>query len=391
MDSDAKILLLTVQELPESACDGPLGKVAEDELGWNYRKYRKAKKDLVESGYLHEWKWQDGRGRWVTEQLMSNVTLTRDEAGDVRDGNPPPESPSEQVPTVGFPRGRKAGSYLPGDKDRDKTSPHPPSKAQAQAQREPEQEQEQEQEQELAPDPNPDPEPNPDPDPDPEPPTEVEAHPPADTEAEPPPEVAVETDPTAPPAAESGTDPELILAERLLLSLRHSHTDLLLGVREARGLADQAAEWLRRGVPAADLRRALTAYLPGNGVRSAVGFLRHRLTVKMPVPDAPEAPTPFAAPPPLGAQTPLGAPTPPAAQEAPPGPPSRPAPLIACEGPGNPHVFRPTADETHCRPCRQEAAWEEHERRYARPRSRPDSSPVVWRDHFDKYAQGLIT
>lgn len=336
MDSDAKILLLTVQELPESACEGSLGKVAETELGWNSRKYRKAKKDLVESGFLHEWKWQDGRGRWVTQQLLSNVTLTRDEAGGVRDGNPP-ESPSEQGPTVGPSRGRKAGSHLPGDEDWGKTTPHPPSKAQAQRE--------------------------PDPDRDPEPPADVD----------------VETDATTAATTPPAEDPELIVAERLLLSLRHSHKDLLLGVREARGLADQAAEWLRRGVPAADLRRALTAYLPSNGVRSAVGFLRHRLTVKMPAPDVGEVPNV------------PDAPNPPNALEAPPEQPPRPAPLIACEGPGNPHVFRPAADETHCGPCRREAAWEKHERRYDRPRSRPDSSPVVWRAHFDKYAQGLIT
>ncbi|MFC9705196.1 hypothetical protein ACFTWD_31385 [Streptomyces sp. NPDC056943] len=160
-------------------------------------------------------------------------------------------------------------------------------------------------------------------------------------------------------------DPELIEAERLLLSLRHSHRDLLLGVREARGLADQAAEWLRRGIPAVDLRRALTAYLPSNGVRSAVGFLRHRLTEKMPPPPPPADTAPAA--------------------------PARPAPLIACEGPGDLHVFRPAAGETHCGPCRREAAWEEHELRHPSPQHTPDPGPVAWRDRFDKYAKGLAT
>ncbi|MFD2008681.1 hypothetical protein [Streptomyces narbonensis] len=314
MDSDAKILLLLVQGLPESACEGALSQVAEAELGWNSRKYRKAKKDLTESGFLHEWKWQDGRGRWVTQQLLSNVTLTRDEASSARKGNPP-ESPSGQTPTVGSSGGRKTGSHLPVDEDCEKNTPHPPPEARA--------------EREPSRDPSPEPGPAP--------------------------EAAPEAD-----ATPSDDDPELFEAERLLLSLRHSHKDLLLGVREARGLADQAAEWLRRGVSAADLRRALTAYLPSNGVRSAVGFLRHRLTEKMPVPDAP------------------------------PKPPTRPA-LVACESPDASHVFRPVAGETWCGPCRRDAAWEEHEQSHGLPRSRPDDKPVPWRERFDRYVEGAVT
>lgn len=340
MNSDAKVLILIVQSLPEEDRYEALGKYAE-ELELTPREYRNARKDLIANGYLHEWKWQNDRGRWVTDQLASNVTLTREEAIALRDGGPP-ESPSDREPKVGPSRSRKARTFKPVDKDWGKDSPHPPSEAQAQREQaqEPPQGQEQPQEPE---------------------------DPPSGTDPD-------DSDPDGP-----GGDPELIAAERLLLSLRHSHRDLLLGVREARGLAEQAAEWLRRGVSAADLCRALTAYLPSNGVRSAVGFLRHRLTVKMPAPVAPDIP---------GA---LGVQGTPNVPEAPPEPPTRPAPLIACEGPGNPHVFRPAADETHCGPCRQEAAWEEHERRYPRPQSHPDSSPVAWRDHFDKYAQGLIT
>ncbi|MEU2243226.1 hypothetical protein ABZ572_27855 [Streptomyces sp. NPDC018338] len=305
MNNDAKVLLLVVQSLPEKDRYDALGAYAEA-LGLTPRQYRNARKDLIANGYLHEWKWQNDRGRWVTDQLTSNVTLTSDEAIALRDGGSPAEPPSERDPMVGSLGTRKVRTYKPVEEDCGKTPPHPPSQA--------------------------DPEREPDP------------------EGDPP----VKDD-----------DPELILAERLLLSLRHSHRDLLLGVREARGLADQAAEWLRRGIPAADLRRALTAYLPSNGVRSAVGFLRHRLTEKMPPPADPAASAP----------------------EAPAGP----VPLIACEGPGAPHVFRPAADETHCGPCRREAAREAHERRHPRPQGAPDPGPVDWRDHFDKYARGLIT
>ncbi|SCE49122.1 hypothetical protein GA0115234_1094313 [Streptomyces sp. DvalAA-43] len=83
----------------------------------------------------------------------------------------------------------------------------------------------------------------------------------------------------------------------MLLSPRHAHPQVHLGVREARGLAEVAAEWIRRGVSAADLRRALTSELPRGGVRSAVGFLRHRLVQRLPAPVA--VPAPPAAPPPV--------------------------------------------------------------------------------------------
>lgn len=321
MNSDAKVLILIVQSLPEKERYEALGKYAEA-LELTPREYRNARKHLIANGYLHEWRWQNERGRWVTDQLASNVTLTSEEAIALRGGGEPPESPSEREPKAGSSRDRNARTYKPVDKDSGKNDPHPPPKARAERE--------------------------PDPDPDPQP--------------DPAPEADIEADP-APPDG----DPEFLTAERLLLSLRHSHKDLLLGVREARGLAEQAAEWLRRGIPAADLRRALTAYLPGTGVRSAVGFLRHRLTEKMPAPLVPDVP------------------------EAPAEPPARPAPLIACEGPGNPHVFRPAVDETRCGPCRREAAWEEHEQRHGLPRSRPDDKPVPWRERFDRYAEGAVT
>ncbi|MFG2277033.1 hypothetical protein ACGFNY_45685 [Streptomyces chartreusis] len=80
----------------------------------------------------------------------------------------------------------------------------------------------------------------------------------------------------------------------MLLSLRHEQRQLHLGVREARTLAGLAAEWLRRGVTAADLRRVLCGGLPAEGVRSAVGFLAHRLQEKLPA--APESACAGAAP-----------------------------------------------------------------------------------------------
>ncbi|MEU5215382.1 hypothetical protein AB0G79_04165 [Streptomyces sp. NPDC020807] len=308
MNSDAKILLLLVQGLPEHERCEALGKYAE-QLELTPRQYRNARKHLIADGYLHEWKYQNENRHWVTEQLLSNVTLTRDEANALRTS----ASPSDRWREVGNGESREARGSKPLDEDwgEDET-PHPPTpRADAAA---PSGEEEGPGEENPAPGPTPNPAPDPAP------------------------------------------HPEVVQAERLLLSLRHSHRDLFLGVREARGLAGTAAEWLRRGVTAGELVRALTAYLPPDGVRSAVGFLRHRLMAKMPEPVA-------AVPPPLARRA-----------------------LIACEGPGDDHVFRPVADETLCGPCRMEAAWQAHHERHPEQTRGPASAWIPWRDRVAQAA-----
>jgi hypothetical protein len=161
-------------------------------------------------------------------------------------------------------------------------------------------------------------------------------------------------------AADRALSPEAAEGERVLLSLRHVRRELYLGVKEARGLAELAARWLLRGVSAGELRRVLSSELPGDGVRSAVGFLRFRLLHKMP----PEQP-PAASPPPAGLH--------------------RVAELMTCSG-ARPeegeeeHVFRPVADETECGPCRRRAAREFWEGQRARTEADPGSPP--WRERF---------
>ncbi|MEV0261477.1 hypothetical protein AB0I49_09040, partial [Streptomyces sp. NPDC050617] len=129
--------------------------------------------------------------------------------------------------------------------------------------------------------------------------------------------------------------PHLAEAERVLLSLRHADRRLRLGVSEARELAGAAAEWFLRGARSGELREALTTGLPPEGVRYAPGFVRRRLTDKLPearsIPEQQRRSR--------------------AAQ-----PPSPPARFATCQGPGSEHVFRPVADETHCGPCRQKRA-----------------------------------
>ncbi|MER6016721.1 hypothetical protein [Streptomyces anulatus] len=151
---------------------------------------------------------------------------------------------------------------------------------------------------------------------------------------------------------------------------------LHLGVAEARVLVGQAVEWLRRGVSAGELRRVLSSDLPEGGVRSAVGFLRHRLAEKMPEATVPAAREVQPTPKPMPEQAPMQeqeqeqeqkqkqdpvpeqVPEPSASGAAP--PPAVPRyvpPLVTCPGPGPEHVFRAMAGETECPDCRQAAAW----------------------------------
>ncbi|GAA2715199.1 MULTISPECIES: hypothetical protein [Streptomyces] len=67
--------------------------------------YTRAKQELIQEGYFHEWPRQGARGRWVTEQLVSSVPLSAEEAVAVRDGKPP----TDDVPTVGEPERRAVG------------------------------------------------------------------------------------------------------------------------------------------------------------------------------------------------------------------------------------------------------------------------------------------
>ncbi|GAA1312545.1 helix-turn-helix domain-containing protein [Streptomyces sanglieri] len=294
LNSDAKILLLHVQSLPGSTTFKPLSELAQ-KLGIKGRAYQKAKQQLVENGYVHEWRSQSGGGRWLTEQLVANTALTGEQASHVRETPPatphaaPPVAapPSTHSPTVGVPTARTAGGYEPVEDNSDKTTPHPPSEP---------------------------------------------------SEASEPERPASTADPTL-----------LARAERVLLSLRHSRRELHLGVREAAKLAVEAVKWLERGLSESDLRQALLAERPKDGVRSAVGFLRYRLVQKLPEPRT--TPELFE--------------------------PARPRELIECQGPGKKHTFRPLLDETECTPCRLIAV----NTMYSEAPS-PAPEPLPWRERF---------
>ncbi|WP_398867011.1 hypothetical protein [Streptomyces stephensoniae] len=294
--SDAKILLLYVQGLPDGQTHLPLSGHAL-KLGIKGRAFQRAKAQLVVNGFVHERRVSGERGLWVTQQLFSNVPLTDTEARAVWSESAvgAAASPGVQFPAVGEPGARVVGGQLPVDEELGKNLSRPPSEA---------------------------------PEPEPEPDADVDTA------------VAVE------PLAELLMEPlvgQEAEAERVLLSLRHSHRGLHLGVAEARGLVAQAAEWLRRGVSGGDLRRVLSSGLPPEGVRSAVGFLRHRLAEKMP-----EAPERERREPLQKVEAPV--PAPPVA------PPYVP-PLVTCQGPGTEHVFRAMGGQTMCPDCEQAAAW----------------------------------
>ncbi|MGW1217061.1 hypothetical protein ACWD6O_04400 [Streptomyces californicus] len=363
--SDAKILVLYVQGLPACDRDKALSEHARSLL-MTGRAYQRAKAQLLVHGYVHERRERIAGGRWRTVQVMSNEPLTADQAARLYAGAPADgyavvgagrvgrthqvgraghaghmglaasdawSAPSARFPTVGEPTGRSVGGQLPADEDLGEDTSHPPTEAGAAEEAEGE--------------------------------GDAAASEPVPGSASVPVPVPVPGLGSAQDsaaalgsaaAAPSGSA-EVLAAERVLLSLRHERRELLLGVREARTLAGLAAEWLRRGVSPGDLRAALTRGLPKDGVRSALGFLAHRLVEKLPAPPA-EQPEPV-----------------------PPPPPPSPLALIACAGPGEEHMFRPNVPwATTCGPCHREeqrAYWED-----MRARTEAAPEPLPWRERF---------
>ncbi|MDW4917415.1 hypothetical protein RB621_28700 [Streptomyces californicus] len=355
--SDAKILVLYVQGLPACDRDKALSEHARSLL-MTGRAYQRAKAQLLVHGYVHERRERIAGGRWRTVQVMSNEPLTADQAARLYAGAPADgyavvgagrvgrtghagqvgraasgawSAPSTRFPTVGEPTGRSVGGQLPADEGLGEDTSHPPTEAGAA--------EEAEGEGDAA---------------------ASESVPGSASVPVPVPGLGSAQDSAAAlgsaAAAPSGSA-EVLAAERVLLSLRHERRELLLGVREARTLAGLAAEWLRRGVSPGDLRAALTRGLPKDGVRSALGFLAHRLVEKLPAPPA-EQPEPV-----------------------PPPPPPSPLALIACAGPGEEHMFRPNVPwATTCGPCHREeqrAYWED-----MRARTEAAPEPLPWRERF---------
>jgi hypothetical protein len=280
LSSHAVHLLAWQLSLPDSA-DEPLSATAQ-RARIKKTAFQNAKRELLAEGFLHEWRTRVDGGRFVTVQLISNESLTAEQAASVRDGRRPapgrarlltdrpaesaeppaqqPSPPSGCFPAAGEPT-RRSGGRLPKKNTGEETPTNqpPPPAADPESQHAP-----------AAPtDPL------------------VTACP---TPADPaPPERPRPAGPE--PTVE---DAALAEAEGLLLSLGRIETRLALPARTARRWAPLAAAWLAAGLTPHQIRRTLTQGLADT--HSPVGALRWRLEHVLP--DVPPPPPPVAAPPP---------------------------------------------------------------------------------------------
>lgn len=239
LSSDAVRLLIWQLSLPPGV-DLPLWQVAQ-RAGIKTTRFIRAKRELADAGYYHEWREQGPGGRWATEQLVSGVPLTAEEAAAVRSGQP-----GARIPAVGEPERRVVGRYpreKTGEKNNQPPHPAPP---------------------EREPDPEPKPEPDQAPEPQPVPPPKPQAEP-------------VDRPATVPP-------PYVTQGGHALTSVSRTERRLRLSGMDIARLAPLAGEWFQRGACLAEVREALTGGLPAH-VHSAVGLIRNRLLRKMP--DAP--------------------------------------------------------------------------------------------------------
>lgn len=78
----------------------------------------------------------------------------------------------------------------------------------------------------------------------------------------------------------------------VLAGLRAVDPRLLLSERDMEHLAAAVEEWLDRGVPPAQITRAVTESLPRDHIRWPARFLAHRLTTLLP-PPLPAGPQPY--------------------------------------------------------------------------------------------------
>ncbi|MGW2276579.1 hypothetical protein [Streptomyces sp. NPDC001770] len=421
MNSDAKIIILYMESLSgvqRPRASGPLWDFARD-AGIEPGPYQRARKFLKREGYLHEWRYRRTGGRWATAQILSNAPSTRQRAeeywerrgeyadldggelaessGHYVDVASPQVAPDDHFPATGVPGSPSVGDSLPHVKTLGNSYPLPTrpvreskterksfgrkfGKVSQFAEEEgegfwaeppewlndlesemPEREGKQGEpagrgERGLGAASVPVPvrpasEPvAPVPVPVRVPVASAPVHEPAQA-AEPEPE----RKPQPKPVEEWGA--EEVAAERVLLSLGRVSGQLRLGVQEARQMVDLAAEWMRRGVSAAELKRALVTLLPEAGVHSPPGFVRKRLVIKMPAPlEYFAAGTGAVA---VDASRPQGVRPqdvrPQGVDEEPPYVP--PLPLVTCEGPGDEHVFRAGSGEVLCGQCRSAEAW----------------------------------
>ncbi|MFI9239516.1 hypothetical protein [Streptomyces sp. NPDC053079] len=130
LSADAVRLLQWQLSLPDGAHQS-LSETAK-QAGIKKTAFGHAKQQLLDEGFLHEWRRQGVAGRWRTTQLVSNVPLTPEEALAVRDrdaqtsptaAEPTAVAPTAVAPTVGEPTPRAVGR---SQENTEENTPHPP-------------------------------------------------------------------------------------------------------------------------------------------------------------------------------------------------------------------------------------------------------------------------
>jgi hypothetical protein len=131
LSSDAVRLLTWQLSLPEGARES-LSRTAE-RARIGACAFTRAKRQLKEEGFVHERRVQGPGGRWVTQQLVSNVPLNEAEAAKILARMPvhtpsadvsPQVAPSPRIPTVGAPTPPSTDGH-PRKDPGENTSHHP--------------------------------------------------------------------------------------------------------------------------------------------------------------------------------------------------------------------------------------------------------------------------
>ncbi|MFR9673234.1 hypothetical protein [Streptomyces sp. TR02-1] len=257
LSSDAKTLLTWQLSLPpgEKQCLSDTARRA----GIKKCAFQKAKRQLLEEGFLHQWTTRVDGGRFVTVQLVSNTALDPGEALAVRDGDRAVHGaalpgrgadvpPGAARPTAGGPTGPPVGRPPKRNTGRKTTPPTGPG-------------------------------------------TEPAGGPPQSVSPDPDVRSGTGRDgvPQDAPADDAApASAPHAAAEALLLSLRRIDPQLAMPVRTARSWAPLAAKWLASGLSELRIRQALTDGLAD--ARRPLGALRWRLQHALP-----EVPAPVAA------------------------------------------------------------------------------------------------
>ncbi|MFE2016060.1 hypothetical protein [Streptomyces sp. NPDC059491] len=322
LSSDAVRLLTWQLSLPRAARE-PLSRTAE-RARIGACAFTKAKLQLKEEGFLHERRVQVAGGRWITQQLLSSVPLSPEQAVKLLARDPVPAGPERMSPQLapgrrfpaaggpvaGGPGIRPTGGH-PEEQPGEDTSDLPPAETEAETEAPP-----------GAP-----------PAPAPAPAGGLPTPPPVPA----PPQAPAPPQDLAPPQAPAPPESPLREEARALVGvlplLSPALRNIPPGMREE--LAGLAARWLEAGYGSAEVHEHVLRGLPGAGtpVHRPGGLVRYLLREvpprAVPAVEAEGPPEPRLSVRLEGARE------------------------CAGEGHTQPMLFRPDGSETHCGDCRR--------------------------------------